>query len=116
MCTSAEQLDYVMNAYYDLNSKASTACDFSGSGTIKTASTASSCSTLLAEAGTSGTGTVTSLATGTAASDSSSSSAAASSSKAAAGHVTAGFVDTGFLSLSLYAVVAMVTGAGMLLL
>ncbi|KAI9640271.1 1 3-beta-glucanosyltransferase gel4 [Ciborinia camelliae] len=44
---------------------ASTACDFSGSAKIQSGSTSSTCSALISQAGTAGTGTVSSAPTGT---------------------------------------------------
>lgn len=116
MCTANQQLSFAMNAYYNLNSKASTACDFSGSGSTQKAATASTCSTLLSQAGTSGTGTVTSAATATGDSSSSGSSAASSSTAGAPGSINMAYYDDGNVKLGLYIVVATLSGIGMLAL
>lgn len=115
MCSATEQLSFVMNTYYESQNKAATACSFSGAGKIQKASTASTCSALLSQAGTSGTGTVTSVATATGGSSSSSSSAA-SSSQAAAGQLSVPAFDNGMFKMGAYIIVAILTGAGMLLL
>lgn len=116
MCTANQQLSFAMNAYYSLNSKASTACDFNGQGSIQKAATASTCSTLLAQAGASGTGTVTSVATATGDSSSSGGSAASSSAAGASNTVKMAYYDDGNVKLGLYIVVALLTGVGMLAL
>lgn len=58
-CNPKEQLNWVMNAYYSANSKDSSACDFSGSGTVLTPSTDSACKAVFSQAGSSATGTLT---------------------------------------------------------
>lgn len=68
MCNPTEQLGWVLNAYYLAQPSASraSACDFSGSASTKAAaSPTGSCSSLIAEAGPQGTGTVTTKPTGT---------------------------------------------------
>ncbi|OBA24420.1 hypothetical protein METBIDRAFT_20925, partial [Metschnikowia bicuspidata var. bicuspidata NRRL YB-4993] len=57
-CKAKAQLDFVLNLYYSANGESSTACDFSGSASLQTASTASSCTAILSSAGEYGTGTV----------------------------------------------------------
>lgn len=68
MCNPQEQLGWALNAYYlaqDSSNKAS-ACDFSGSATTQsTSALTGQCSSLVAEAGSRGTGTVTSKPSGT---------------------------------------------------
>jgi len=122
MCQASQQLSFVMNQYYLDHSKAATACDFGGMAKTQTGSTSSSCSALLNQAGTAGTGTVTSVPTGAGAgssgttSASSGSSASSTTSKAAAGSLTIPRFDTGMLQLGAYLVAAAMTGAGMILL
>jgi hypothetical protein len=114
MCTAGQQLNFVLDAYYKLNGKKSTACDFSGSAQIVSPQTASStCAALLAQAGTAGTGTVTNSPTGAAATGSSSTSKAA----APGGVVFGGnpFSQSGML-VGIYILGAMATGVGMLVL
>ena len=125
MCNTTEQLAYVINAYVNAQTgtiKAS-ACDFSGSATSKaTAKATGACSSLLSQAGTAGTGVVTSSPTatgaGAAASEatgSSSSSSTATSSAAAAG-LSIPSVDFGLLNLGIYVFGATLSGAAMILL
>ncbi|KAF8541902.1 Glucanosyltransferase-domain-containing protein [Trichophaea hybrida] len=65
MCSPTERLSWAMNAYYEAQNKASTACDFNGNGQTQTpTSSSAACTTLLKEAGgVKGTGTVTSSPT-----------------------------------------------------
>lgn len=58
-CSPKQQLDYLMNLYYQQNSQSASACDFSGSGSLKTGiQTASSCSAVYSQLGSSGTGSI----------------------------------------------------------
>ncbi|CAK9438726.1 uncharacterized protein LODBEIA_P29500 [Lodderomyces beijingensis] len=57
-CSDKEKLSFVLNLYYMDQKQASSACDFSGSGSLKSASTASSCSAYLSSAGVSGFGSL----------------------------------------------------------
>lgn len=121
MCNSTEQLAYAFNNYYAAQSSVASACDFSGAAATQAASTGgSSCSSLMAEAGTAGTGTVTSSPSGTggtgSGSGSGSSASSASSSKGAAGMNTVPGVESGLLPMGFIVTLAMVSGAGMLLL
>ncbi|RMZ74968.1 hypothetical protein DV737_g5553, partial [Chaetothyriales sp. CBS 132003] len=63
MCNSQQQLGWVLNVYYDQQSasgNAASACDFSGSATTQSATSATgTCATLISEAGSDGLGTVT---------------------------------------------------------
>jgi len=101
-CDDKDKLDFVLNLYYEAQSKESSACDFSGSASLRTGSTASSCTSILSQAGSSGLGTVTgsvaansksaastddSSADSSAASSDSSTSTASASSKAGANTV-----------------------------
>lgn len=123
MCQASEQLSFVMDRYYQeqkSNGNGASACDFGGAASTKSPSKATgSCQDLMKQAGTAGTGTVTSAPTaaGKSSSDSSSGSASASSSKGAAAHMvspaTFGF---GMIQLGAYIATAMVAGAGMILL
>lgn len=55
-CSSKEQLSFVLNLYYLDQNKRKNACDFSGSAKLVSATTASSCSSVLSAAGPSGLG------------------------------------------------------------
>jgi 1,3-beta-glucanosyltransferase GAS1 len=110
MCNSTEQLGFALNAYASANPNGG--CDFSGSATskqaVKTAS--SSCTSLMKQAGSEGTGTVTaSPVTNTGAATGSSTAGAAS------GLTVPGF-NTGFLSVGVYIVGAVLSGAAMIIL
>ncbi|KAI9926703.1 hypothetical protein ASPWEDRAFT_55169 [Aspergillus wentii DTO 134E9] len=117
MCNSSQRLSFAMNAYYQKQGKADTACDFDGNAETKSASSSSGdCSSLLKEAGgTAGTGTVTSSPTGT--SGSSQSTGSASGSEGAAGApVSPAAVKVGTWQFGAYFVSALVAGAGMIML
>ncbi|CAM9021247.1 unnamed protein product [Wickerhamomyces anomalus] len=87
-CSSKQKLSFVLDLYYKAQGSAARACSFSGSASVKSASTQAACSTALAQAGASGLGTVSatvsgssrSTATGSNGSSGSSSSAGSSSS------------------------------------
>jgi hypothetical protein len=113
MCDSSEQLSFVLNQYYLSQNKDSTACDFKGAAKLQTPkNAASSCKSLIAEAGKGGTGTVTSQPSGT---GSSGGSGGASSSNAAAA-VSVPSVESGFLPMMFIATVAAISGMGVLFL
>jgi hypothetical protein len=117
VCTSSQQLSFAYNQYYLSQSKASTACDFSGNAKTQSASTAGTCSSLLSEAGTAGTGTVTSNPTGSAGSTGTGSSSSSTSTKTgAAGALVVPRFDVGILQLGAYVVAAGMAGVGMILL
>jgi hypothetical protein len=102
-CDPKDQLAFVANQYYLGQNKRADACSFSGRASIQTATTASSCSSLLNAVGTAGTGTpptATGRATG-------GSAAASSSSKAAAPSLNApGFFEHGKLVMGMYVALA----------
>lgn len=107
MCAPKEQLAFALNAYYVGQNKASDACGFKGSATIKAAAstTAASCSTLLAQAGEDGTGTVTAAP-----------GAGATGSTGAAPGITIPQVQFGVLGLGVYILGAAASGVAMILL
>ncbi|KAL4881868.1 Glucanosyltransferase-domain-containing protein [Aspergillus karnatakaensis] len=66
MCQPKQQLDWALNKYYSEQGVAS-ACDFSGSATTtSTVEATGSCSSMISQVGTDGTGSVTGTATGSA--------------------------------------------------
>lgn len=112
MCNATEQLSFAFNAYYQSQKKNANACAFNGAASTKSAgSPASSCSPLLQQAGSAGTGTVTSAPTGGSGGSSSSSSGAASP----VGLHHASFFN-GVLSIGVYVFFAAASGAAMILL
>lgn len=60
-CAAKQQLNFALNLYYNANGKSSSACAFSGSASLRTATTASSCSAYLSSAGSSGMGSLANL-------------------------------------------------------
>ena len=112
MCSSYQQLSFAFDQYYKSQSKASTACDFGGNAKTQTSSSSSSCSALLSEAGTAGTGTVTDVASGTATGTASSSSSSTTKSSASSATVIPRF-DMGLFQMAVYVCVAGMAGVGM---
>ncbi|OJJ46015.1 hypothetical protein ASPZODRAFT_25911 [Penicilliopsis zonata CBS 506.65] len=117
MCTSEQQLNFVLNEYY-VEQKAAgngaSACDFSGSATT-TASTSATgtCASLLSAVGTAGTGTVTAAA---ASGTGSSSSSSSTSSSAGLPRLASQSVNLGFGQLAVFIFTAVLSGTGMILL
>ena len=110
VCNSTEQLSFAFNQYYLSQNKAGSACNFGGAAqTRASASATGTCGPLLSQAGTAGTGSVTSSPTAGGA-------VSSSSHKAAAGAVTIPRFDFGILSLGLYVSLAAMVGAGMILM
>lgn len=116
MCNPTQQLGWAMNAYYAQQNAAgsgASACDFSGSATLKSApSPTGQCAALISEAGSNGEATVTSGPTQTGGSGSGSGSS--SSGVGVPSFSTPG--SFGGLQASVYLVVAAVSGIGMILL
>jgi hypothetical protein len=109
VCNSTAQLSFAFNQYFLSQNKASSACDFNGAAQARASPSApSTCTPLLSQAGTAGTGSVTSSPTGGAASS--------SSHKGTAGAVTIPRFDFGILTLGLYVSLAAMVGAGMILM
>lgn len=104
MCNSTQQLAIAFDAYYQSQNKASTACDFGGSASVVSAKAASSCSAVLqsASAGASGTG----------------SGAAATTTKKANGSGSLSPVSAGLGKVWMvgFALLAGVSGVGMIVL
>lgn len=114
MCDPKDQLSFALNAYYEGQKKASGACSFKGSATLKqaAATAAPSCSPLIAQAGKDGTGTVTAGA----AAGTGSGSGSSSGSKAAAPGMSISHVQVGSMGLGLYVLAAVGSGFAMILL
>lgn len=85
-CDSKQQLNFVLNLYYEENGLGSDACDFSGSASTQSATTASSCSAVLSSAGSSGLGTVSgAISNATGKSDATTTTGSSGSSKTSSG-------------------------------
>lgn len=120
MCNSTEQLGWALNAYYlaqPSQNKAS-ACNFGGSATlVSSTSPSGTCKSLIAEAGAQGTGTVTSVPSGTGGSSSGGSS---SSSKSGSGNAAPRFGSTAVfgteIAVAAYMSLAFVSGFFMIFL
>lgn len=116
VCKPKQQLSFVMDQYYKKQNKKSTACDFDGAAHVQDASKPKgTCSALIEQAGSAGTGTVTSIPTAPAASDSSSDSSS-SSKGAAAALVAPTAVNVGTWQFGAYLATAVLAGAGMIML
>lgn len=115
MCAPKEQLAFALNAYYEGQKKASDACDFKGSATVKKAAstTAANCASLMSQAGKDGTGTV---AGGATAAGSGASGSSTGSKGAAAPGITVSHVQVGILGISLYVLGALGSGMAMIFL
>jgi hypothetical protein len=109
MCSSKDQLNFVMNAYYEGTGKKADSCSFKGSATLKAniASATGNCATLMSQAGKEGTGTVAAP---------SGRASSASGSKAAASDLSVSHVTVGFFGVGLYLLGAMASGFAMILL
>lgn len=120
MCNAYQKLSFAINAYYNDNKKAASACDFNGDAKTVSASSGSNCSSVLSAAGTAGTGSVTAVPTGSGGSGGSGTGSGSSSSqsttKSAAGATTVPRFDMGLLQLGVYIVTAILVGAGTVLL
>jgi hypothetical protein len=109
MCNATEQLSYAFNAYYLAENSAASACSFGGNANIvKAAGAASTCSSILAAASSSVSAAAT--ATGGAASSSTSKKSEASGMTFGA---TLGMGKVAFVG---FTIVAVLSGAGMVLL
>ena len=113
MCNATEQLSFAMNSFYQASSNKAQACDFGGNATSTSPNVNSQCSGLLNQAGAQGTGTVTSVPTGT---GSIGAGSAGSSSSGAASSLTIPPFDFGILGMGIYATAVAMIGAGMILL
>ncbi|KAF2717655.1 carbohydrate-binding module family 43 protein [Polychaeton citri CBS 116435] len=124
MCNSTEQLAFAFDAYYQAQGSSgngASACNFGGSASTKAATKPSgTCASLMKQAGTAGTGTVTSSPTGTGSAHgsggNSGSNDGSASTEGAGVALRPGTMETGLLQLICYLAIAGFTGAGMVLL
>ncbi|KAJ5799069.1 CAZyme family GH72 and CBM43 [Penicillium psychrosexuale] len=116
MCSTKQQLAFALNKYYVEQDRAADACSFSGSATVKASTKATgTCSTQIKEAGTAGTGTVTTENTATA--DSSSASSTASSTTSSSGAIRVHHSSSfGSFQVAAYIATALLAGVGMIAL
>ncbi|KAH9996733.1 carbohydrate-binding module family 43 protein [Xylariaceae sp. FL0662B] len=115
MCNPKQQLGAVLNAYYQNQNSASNACDFNGAAKTQSGEKESSCEAKLEQASKAAevAATATAGSSSTATGDSSESSGNAA---APGGAHMAPFMTMGDMAIGLYMIVAMATGAGMILL
>lgn len=119
MCGAKDQLNFIINHYYEEQDESASACDFGGSATTTSTTRATgTCQALMSEAGSAGTGTVTSQPTGTggAGGAGGASGTASSSTGAAVPGVVAGSVGVGNVQFAAYVVTAVLAGLGMVVL
>jgi len=120
MCDSYSKLSFAFNQYYLTLNAQKDACDFGGKAKTQTAATADNCKALVNQAGTAGTGTVTTIPTGTGVANSGGSAtnggSTSKTSKAAAGSLAIPQFNTGAIQLGAYIFVAGLAGAGMIIL
>lgn len=108
MCNAAEQLSFVFNQYYKDQGSSSDACSFKGAAQLQKGSSASgTCQQLINQAGTAGTGTVTSAPSG---------GGGAASSSGAAGMNSVPSAESGLLPMMFVMGVALLSGMGMIVL
>ena len=124
-CNATEQLSWAFNAYFSNQNGAADACSFGGNATVQQPSTPhGACNSLLEQVGAAGTGTVTSQPTytggttggGTVAPSGGSTPTSSSTKKASGAGALTPSVNVGVAPLVFYVVLAMLTGAGMILL
>ncbi|CAN8095244.1 unnamed protein product [Discula destructiva] len=111
MCDATQMLGYVLDQYYQGQDSAESACSFSGQATIKTAATASACSSQLASASSANAVAATASAGTTSTDSSSSSSGTASSSSLAMPSMHKSLFSIGDMAIGMYMLVAMGAGA-----
>ena len=125
MCNATQRLSYAFNQYYfdqtANNPQNNEPCDFSGKAhTVKPPVAPSSCKAVFSQAGTAGTGAVTSAPVATDGSGSGGSSSgggsSTTSSKGGAGVVTVPAMDFGLLKLAAYLTTAFFVGAGFVMM
>lgn len=116
MCNAKDQLNFIINHYYEAQNSKASACDFGGSATTTATTKATgTCAALMSQAGSAGTGTVTSQPTGTGGTAGASGTASSSTGAAVSG-VVVGSVGFGKVQFGAYVVSAVMAVFGMVLL
>ncbi|KAH6603205.1 glycoside hydrolase family 72 protein [Trichoderma cornu-damae] len=115
MCDDGAKLDYVLDAYYQSQNKASSACDFKGQAQVVSAKPASSCSSALASASAINKQAATAT-TPVGGGSTSTAGGSTSSSAAVAGRPVSHLLSIGEMSMALYLGVATLVGVGMIAL
>ena len=121
MCSANQRLSFAFNQYYldqtATNTDNNNPCEFSGAASTVRPKVASSCTSIIDQAGAAGTGTITNApsVTGKSSSTGSGGGSSSSSSKGAAVIVGVPEFDFGILKLAGYLVSAMLVGAGVVL-
>jgi len=111
MCNATEQLSFAFNAYYLEEKSASTACDFAGAAqVVKAASAPSSCSAIIASATASNAGGATGTGSG------GSGAASSTSKKSDASGIIVGASFGAYKYFVGFTILALASGAGMILL
>jgi 1,3-beta-glucanosyltransferase GAS1 len=120
MCDGDDQLSFAMDQYYQgqvQQGNGASACDFGGAASTQSSSSPSgTCSVLLQQAGTQGTGSVAANPTATGLSSSGSGSGSSSSSAAARPMAAPSSVHFGMWQVGAYIFTAAVAGVGMIIL
>ena len=115
MCNAVDRLSKAFDTYYQdqvaNNPKNTKPCDFNGAAQKQSPKLSSSCGAAVSQAGPAGTGVISSVPSGTG-----SGSSSATASKKSAGSVVVPSFSFGLLQLAAYVTVAVLTGAGMVLL
>ena len=117
MCSALEQLSWAFNSYYMHQGMKDTACDFGGNAQIQNPQAPSgNCGNLIGQVGSAGTGTVTSMPSGTGGAGSGGGAASTTTKKAAAVMMTVPSLDMGMLTMGAYLVGAVFTGLAIIIL
>lgn len=115
MCNATERLSKAFDFYYQdqvaSNPQNTNPCSFNGAAVKQSPKLPSSCQAAVSQAGPAGTGVITSIPSGTG-----SGSSSATTSKKSAGSVVVPSFNFGLLQLAGYVTLAVLTGAGMILL
>lgn len=111
MCNATQMLAYVLDQYYQGQDSADSACSFSGSASIKSATTASACSAGLSSASSINANAATATVGSTSTGSSSSSSGTSTSSSLAMPSMHKSLFSIGDLAIGMYMLVAMGAGA-----